>query len=568
MSKATDPRPTVTGVPRLGLESVRGERRNYNDWTTSSKLVSSLYVQALQRMMSEPYADDFSWESIGGIHGLPYVRWGDSGGPNPDPDSEFGGYCTHGSVLFPTWHRPYVALFEQAVQKQAAQIAQEYTTDRQEWIREATDLRSWFWDWAAEPRVPGMPVPELLISPKTEVITPKGVVTANNPLYSHVFQHPFPVSTFPKPFSSWKQTLRYPTSGDSSAESDMKKFVSNYAANASQIRTQTYHCLTRLTTWEKFSNHTAKNDPTIANSLETIHDQMHVIIGGISPYPGHMADPTVAGFDVAFFAHHTNVDRLLALWRAINYTAWVSPGQQPDGTYTLSNSAEVDTQSDLTPFWRNQEGYWKSADIIDTNTFNYAYEDFKGTSQDPAVLAKQILLRVQALYGGDSIALAKKHASNGSIREWNVHIKFKKFELGSSFSVLVYIGETYVGSVSAFVNSRPENCANCRRNQDVEVEGFVHLTKAMVEKYTLPSLEPDDVRPILAEHISVKLEGFKPDGTPANISDDLPSLKVAVCSQLVSYGRGDEQPRPTLGDVNYHHDIFEGKPGHVPAGQW
>lgn len=22
------------------------------------------------------------------------------------------GYCTHGSILFPTWHRPYLALFE------------------------------------------------------------------------------------------------------------------------------------------------------------------------------------------------------------------------------------------------------------------------------------------------------------------------------------------------------------------------------------------------------------------------------------------------------------------------
>lgn len=22
------------------------------------------------------------------------------------------GYCTHSSILFPTWHRPYLALFE------------------------------------------------------------------------------------------------------------------------------------------------------------------------------------------------------------------------------------------------------------------------------------------------------------------------------------------------------------------------------------------------------------------------------------------------------------------------
>jgi len=25
---------------------------------------------------------------------------------------QFGGYCTHSSVLFVPWHRPYLALFE------------------------------------------------------------------------------------------------------------------------------------------------------------------------------------------------------------------------------------------------------------------------------------------------------------------------------------------------------------------------------------------------------------------------------------------------------------------------
>lgn len=47
---------------------------------------------------------------IGGIHGRPYKKWNESGGDSKVGD--FGGYCTHGSVLFPTWHRPYVALYE------------------------------------------------------------------------------------------------------------------------------------------------------------------------------------------------------------------------------------------------------------------------------------------------------------------------------------------------------------------------------------------------------------------------------------------------------------------------
>lgn len=51
-----------------------------------------------------------SYFQIGGIHGLPYVRW--NGADISGEAVESIGYCTHGSVLFPTWHRPYVSLFE------------------------------------------------------------------------------------------------------------------------------------------------------------------------------------------------------------------------------------------------------------------------------------------------------------------------------------------------------------------------------------------------------------------------------------------------------------------------
>lgn len=55
--------------------------------------------------------DQLSYFQVGGIHGLPYVQWNGSGGTKPQPRS-WGGYCTHGSVLFPTWHRPYILLLE------------------------------------------------------------------------------------------------------------------------------------------------------------------------------------------------------------------------------------------------------------------------------------------------------------------------------------------------------------------------------------------------------------------------------------------------------------------------
>ena len=40
---------------------------------------------------------------------MPFQPWG---GVEPVAGSEDYGYCHHVSILFPTWHRPYVAMFE------------------------------------------------------------------------------------------------------------------------------------------------------------------------------------------------------------------------------------------------------------------------------------------------------------------------------------------------------------------------------------------------------------------------------------------------------------------------
>lgn len=66
-----------------------------------------------ERMSATTQAEVKSFFQVGGIHGLPYVPWDGVTGDQPfDPNNQWGGYCTHGSVLFPTWHRPYVLLYE------------------------------------------------------------------------------------------------------------------------------------------------------------------------------------------------------------------------------------------------------------------------------------------------------------------------------------------------------------------------------------------------------------------------------------------------------------------------
>jgi hypothetical protein len=51
-----------------------------------------------------------SFFTLGGYHGEPFQ------GPGLKQAEYWGGYCNHGNVLFPTWHRVYLLKLEQALQ--------------------------------------------------------------------------------------------------------------------------------------------------------------------------------------------------------------------------------------------------------------------------------------------------------------------------------------------------------------------------------------------------------------------------------------------------------------------
>jgi tyrosinase len=62
----------------------------------------------LRRLPNYVFPSDVSLFSSAGIHGLPYRAWNGVTGI----DGQQTGYCTHSSILFLPWHRPYLCLFE------------------------------------------------------------------------------------------------------------------------------------------------------------------------------------------------------------------------------------------------------------------------------------------------------------------------------------------------------------------------------------------------------------------------------------------------------------------------
>ena len=49
-----------------------------------------------------------------GIHSAPLVPWDGEGRPDPEPVPP--GFCSHNIITFPTWHRPYMLLYEVGLQ--------------------------------------------------------------------------------------------------------------------------------------------------------------------------------------------------------------------------------------------------------------------------------------------------------------------------------------------------------------------------------------------------------------------------------------------------------------------
>ncbi|KIP02309.1 hypothetical protein PHLGIDRAFT_130799 [Phlebiopsis gigantea 11061_1 CR5-6] len=546
----------------------------------------SLYIQALTEMSKMSQDDLLSFFQIGGIHGLPYVSWNESGNKEV---GDWGGYCTHGSNLFPTWHRPYVSTYEQLLQQHAIEIAKTYTVDREGWNKAAQDMRTPYWDWAAT----SVPPKEVSSLEQVEIVRYDGArVKVPNPLIRYHF-HPIDPS-FPSPYDQWQITVRHPRPATGpNSKSNVPAMERTLRANYDSTRTNLYTMFRSVHNWPDFSNHTAAAGKTVANSLEGIHDNMHVYIGG----SGQMGDPAVAGFDPIFFIHHANVDRLLALWSAVNPDVWVVDGPAVGGTWTIPADATVGDKTDLTPFWNAQTTYWESAEVTGTTKFGYTYPEFNGLDlADKQAVKRAITQKINELYGftdddfsAQSIAAPPASDAQQTVQtrdvdlstpaylDWTARVHVKKYEIGGSFSILLFVGEvpanpeewhaspSFAGSYSGFVNSATEHCANCRnqRAAGVVLEGFVHLNNAIKKKVS--SFAVDVVEPLLQEQLHWRI--LKVSGEVVDPSS-VPSLEISVFHLDM-----DERPfpdpttLPTHGDPQFHHRITRGRPGGADLSQ-
>lgn len=585
----------VSGAVQSRLEIRTLQSTKPNQWT--------LFLLAMQQFQAQAQTSATSYYSISGIHGVPRQNWNGVGQCSTCQGAD--GYCTHDSVLFPAWHRAYLALFEQQLVAVATSIANSWptsgaSTTRAQMQGAAALLRLPYWDWAEIPANGGPDFPAAITNPQVTVNGPKGKQTINNPLFRHDFTDPSQLVY--SPFINWQVTLRYPTSTAANAKSQNNNAISAFNNIRQSLQDQVYQLFTNCADYLHFSNDDAGSSSSqCSNSLEGIHNTIHTTSGG-SPTSsvnsgGHMYYLSTAAFDPVFWLHHANTDRLFALWQTLHPQQYGASQVAPHNTWTIAQGSTQNKNSPLAPFAKDSSGnFWTTADVQKWDTtFHYTYPEYANSDGSKSAISAA----VKKLYGpGATQTSAKKRsvaaspggnttgsatgnatvsnsttpfiANNGSLYEYVANIQTPRYSLNGSYYIFLFMGQpesenpdTWLYD-SNLVGPMGVLAQDGMPMSNVTVAGSVPLTRVLTDRCNagdLPDLTEATVNPYLKKQLSWRIAATGGvDVSPA----DVQGFQVGV------YGSTSSQPDsqdelPVYSDFVQMPDSTEGKTGGLMA---
>ena len=454
-------------------------------------------MRAWKAVKELPAEDPNSFFMIGGYHGEPFrgAGWGSS--------AYWGGYCNHGNVLFPTWHRVYLLRIEDALRS----------------VPGCENVTLPFWDeTSSESMSQGVPwalTNETYKLDGVDIPNPLKSFVLNRNIRDHL--SPFPDTDYSKPRGY--ETVRYPLSGLVGSDADKKATAihnaqyPDYATNvgllnrnviawlasvvqvngkpiSNNVHDKYVRCLD-APNFTVFSNTTSQqewndNAALPAVSLESPHNSIHLAVGGFdlpgsnfSPIEGangDMGENDTAGLDPVFFFHHCYVDRVFWLWQQKHGATThleIIPGYP--GTNSVDNqgptpgvapNAWLTMESPLDPFRiidGGKERAYTSLDCIDIEgQMGYTY----GPGSVPA-------LTVQP--AGAALELA----SNQVLRIAGINrAQIRGSFLVSAFAVVD--GERHlIGTEAVLSRWNVGGCANCQTHVEVKAAMGLHHFAAL-----------------------------------------------------------------------------------------
>ncbi|KAJ4986034.1 hypothetical protein SVAN01_08512 [Stagonosporopsis vannaccii] len=554
------------GNPFLRLE-VRDMKANYPDqW--------NLYLLGLDQMHTTDQQDPLSYYGLAAIHGKPYTTHLNAPGLSHKIGSS--GYCPHSMALFLGWHRPYLALFEQALHARI-QIIAEYAPadqiDRYRWA--ASSFRIPYWDWSQGEQ--SGEVPEFFMSEMVTVDTPEGRnIELLNPLYKYDFK-PVPSQGFDGKWTQINHTVRWPASENPGEKSRQHEFAEGFARLRRQIQDQTalaFRSSTLNGFWE---------------AIEVVHGWVHGAIGGGYSSQvggrGHMWPLEYSSYEPLFWLHHANVDRLFALYQAEHPDAKLQPSNVGSaGNVFVEDNSMVDKDTPLLPFRRNPGSFWTTNEAMDWKLFGYDYADTGAASSMSAQAT------VARLYSGNArerltadLNGSVKHSllanvSNTTYTDWVINAAAAPLDLPSSFVVQFALVGDFSSDEPINVGMWPvlmpgdhnkakrslreaESLTARATTAEMTLHGAVSLTTSLLDKIDageLRSLDENDVVPFLREKLSWKL--YSENG--AQLPDSsLDAISINIASEIAHVPNDPDTPIEYSNEAIAHSEVTAGKMG-------
>lgn len=465
------------------------------------------------------------------------------------------------------------------------------------WKNAARTLRMPYWDWAKLPPSGQTNVPASIRDQTVSVTKPSGKVTIPNPLYSYTWGTSLPGEMGGGPYGNFPTTLRRPVANPSrSNNNEMNSRMNSLRVN---LRDRVYGLFMSGASWGSVSTSAIGvriaqngNNP---DSFESIHDAVHVTTGGESG--GHMYYLDYSSFDPIFWLHHTNIDRLLALYQVISPNSYMANGNINRPMAQWKQGEAKNSNSPLKPFTKNTAGdYFTSNDVKNTRVLGYTYPETNGSPT-----AASVRSAINSLYGPNS-GNKKRSTPTGQYEgrpfkkgDYNTVLSIiaNKFVMDGSYSVHCFIGDIGAGnstanvtvpyptnSTSPYSNSTGDftdspsyvgmygvlggsKGSNDNTTSPVMTEGCIPLTTALQGKEAtgeLKSLHPDDVEAYLEKNLHYKVIGPGGVEVPA---EQIPGFHVYAKSCEVTPPSSPEE-LPSLGEYVTIPKATEGKPAGAP----
>ncbi|KAJ3499290.1 hypothetical protein NLG97_g453 [Lecanicillium saksenae] len=356
-------------------------RRSITELAAEAGPQWDLYLQALRALQDRDAKDPESYFQIAGIHGRPFVEYNNAGSRNTN--GWWGGYSTHGENIFIIWHRPFLSLFEQALVKEAKIVADSYPEDlRSIYQQAANDLRAPYWDWALEPRLPSVVLPETI-----QVNAPSKTGTVSKSIDNPLFTYRFPKEANQGKYGPFNTLDRmYRCQNPNAANQNL--YSRNY-------KTWVYDTFTMANSFSEFATTASQG-----GSLEAVHNAVHWDAG----CGGQFMNSEYSAFEPLFMLHHSNVDRLWAYWQAMHPEASTfNGGYYGLGRFTTFAGSLVNLDSPLEPF-KQPNGQWHtSRSVNNIKTFGYSYKGLEYWTKSESEMQQSAVQMINSLYGPEQV---------------------------------------------------------------------------------------------------------------------------------------------------------------------